>query len=60
VVGSDPEKFARLAEETGLPEDRQSSCQGDFSNAEWSCTEYIDRSAMSNLDDMQSFQGGRL
>jgi hypothetical protein len=36
MVGSDPEKFARLAEETGLPEDRQSSCQGDFSNAEWS------------------------
>jgi hypothetical protein len=36
MVGSDPEKFARLAEETSLPEDRQSSCQGDFSNAEWS------------------------
>jgi hypothetical protein len=36
MVGSDPEKFARLAEETGLPEDRRSSCQGDFSNAEWS------------------------
>jgi hypothetical protein len=36
MVGSDPEKVARLAEETGLPEDRQSSCQGDFSNAEWS------------------------
>jgi hypothetical protein len=36
MVGSDPEKFARLAEETGLPEDRRGSCQGDFSNAEWS------------------------
>jgi hypothetical protein len=36
MVGSDPEKFAPLAEETGLPEDRQGSCQGDFSNAEWS------------------------
>jgi hypothetical protein len=36
MVGSDPEKFARLAEETALPEDRRSSCQGDFSNAEWS------------------------
>jgi hypothetical protein len=36
MVGSDPEKFERLAEETGLPEDRRSSCQGDFSNAEWS------------------------
>jgi hypothetical protein len=36
MVGSDPEKFARLADETGLPEDRRESCQGDFSNAEWS------------------------
>jgi hypothetical protein len=42
VVGSDPEKFARLAEETGLPEDRQSSCQGDFSNAEWSWNKVLE------------------
>ena len=36
MVGSDPEKFAALAEETGLPEERRSTCQGDFSNADWS------------------------
>ena len=36
MVGSDPEKFARLAEETNLPEERRSTCQGDFSNADWS------------------------
>ena len=36
MVGSDPEKFAQLAEETRMPEERQSSCQGDFSNASWS------------------------
>jgi hypothetical protein len=36
MVGSDPEKFKSLADETKLPEDRQASCQGDFSNASWS------------------------
>jgi hypothetical protein len=36
VVGSDPEKFAHLADETGLPEDRRQTCLGDFSNTEWS------------------------
>lgn len=36
MVGSDPEKFAPLADETNLPEDRRSTCQGDFSNADWS------------------------
>jgi hypothetical protein len=36
MVGSDPEKFAQLATMTKLPEDRQGSCQGDFSNASWS------------------------
>ena len=42
MVGSDPEKFARLAEETGLPEDRRSTCQGDFSNAEWSWNKLLE------------------
>jgi len=42
MVGSDPEKFTRLAEETGLPEDRRSSCQGDFSNAEWSWNKLLE------------------
>ena len=36
MVGSDPEKFAALAEETGLPEERRESCLGDYSNAVWS------------------------
>ena len=36
MVGSDPEKFAALADETNLPEERRSTCQGDFSNADWS------------------------
>lgn len=36
MVGSDLEKFAGLADETGLPEDRRQTCVGDFSNAEWS------------------------
>ena len=41
MVGSDPEKFAQLADSTGLPPDRQSTCQGDFSNAEWSWTRLL-------------------
>ena len=41
MVGSDPEKFAPLADETGLPEDRRSTCQGDFSNADWSWSKVL-------------------
>ena len=36
MVGSDPEKFSDLAEQAKLPEDRQESCAGDYSNASWS------------------------
>jgi hypothetical protein len=36
MVGSDPDKFKYLADIVKLPEDRQESCQGDFSNASWS------------------------
>jgi hypothetical protein len=36
MVGSDPEKFKDLAEETGLPESRRQTCAGDYSNASWS------------------------
>jgi hypothetical protein len=36
MVGSDPDKFKDLATETKLPEDRQESCLGDFSNAAYS------------------------
>lgn len=36
MVGSDPEKFSDLATKVGIPEDRQSTCRGDYSNAVWS------------------------
>jgi hypothetical protein len=36
MVGSDVEKFKDLAKETKLPEERQESCAGDFSNAAYS------------------------
>jgi hypothetical protein len=36
MVGSDPAKFAELAAETKLPEERQGTCQGDYNNAAWS------------------------
>jgi hypothetical protein len=36
MVGSDDEKFKNLAAETKLPEARQDSCVGDYSNAEYS------------------------
>jgi hypothetical protein len=36
LAGSDPPRFAALADETGLPAERRASCVADFSNAEWS------------------------
>jgi hypothetical protein len=36
MVGASPEKFMGLANEVKLPEERQSSCHFDFSNAQWS------------------------
>src|SRR5262249_8978361 len=36
MVGSDPEQFKQLADWVQMPEDRQNSCQGDYSNASWS------------------------
>jgi hypothetical protein len=36
MVGSDPEKFKSLADEPKLPEERQATCVGDYSNASWS------------------------
>jgi hypothetical protein len=35
MVGSDPDRFAEAAEKAKLPEDRQGTCQGDYSNASW-------------------------
>ena len=36
MVGSDPDRFEDLALEVNMPEDRQGTCQGDYSNASWS------------------------
>jgi hypothetical protein len=36
MVGSDPEKFGDLADLVKMPEDRQDTCQGDYSNASYS------------------------
>ena len=36
LVGSDLDKFTKLADEVKLPQDRQESCAGDYSNASWS------------------------
>src|SRR5271154_5423604 len=36
MVGSDSEKFKDLARETKLPEERQDTCAGDYSNAAYS------------------------
>jgi hypothetical protein len=38
MVGSDPPKFRDLADETKLPIERRTSCQGDYRNAAWSWT----------------------
>jgi len=36
MVGGNPDKFSKLADTTKMPEKRQGTCQGDFSNASWS------------------------
>jgi len=36
MVGSDPDAFKDLADDTNLPEDRRETCAGDYSNASWS------------------------
>lgn len=36
MVGSDPERFGALADETGIPETRQKTCRDDYNNASWS------------------------
>lgn len=41
MVGSDPEKFAALADEADMPDHRQETCRGDFSNADWSWTQLL-------------------
>lgn len=41
MVGGAPDKFATLAHEVKLPEERQKTCRFDFSNAEWSWEEVL-------------------
>ena len=41
MVGSDPETFSDLADQVKMPEDRQGTCQGDYSNASWSWTKAL-------------------
>lgn len=36
MVGSDPDAFGDLADQAKMPQDRQASCAGDYSNAVWS------------------------
>lgn len=36
MVGSDPNTFADLADQAKMPDERQASCAGDYSNAAWS------------------------
>lgn len=36
MVGSDPDQFSDLADQVKMPDDRQGTCQGDYSNAVWS------------------------
>ena len=36
MVGSDQEKFTALANEVQMPQERQDTCFGDYSNASWS------------------------
>src|ERR1043166_1952398 len=36
MIGSDPEKFGELADLVKMPEERQETCQGDYSNASYS------------------------
>jgi hypothetical protein len=36
MVGADPDEFTDLANEVKMPEERQATCGGDYSNASWS------------------------
>ena len=42
MVGSDPNKFSALASETQMPEERQDTCRGDYSNASWSWNKVLE------------------
>lgn len=36
MVGGNPERFSKAADLTKMPEERQGTCQSDYSNASWS------------------------
>lgn len=42
MVGGNAEKFAKAAELTKMPEERQGNCEGDFSNASWSWNKVLE------------------
>ncbi len=43
MVGSSPQRFSALADKTKLPDERQGTCQGDYSNASWSWEKVLTR-----------------
>ena len=42
MVGGNPEKFGELADQSGMPPERQGTCRGDYSNAEWSWNKVLE------------------
>src|SRR4030095_15376975 len=42
MVGGNPDKFGKIAEMTKMPEERQGTCQGDYSNASWSWNKVLE------------------
>jgi hypothetical protein len=42
MVGGNPEKFGPLADLAGIPDERQGTCRGDYSNAEWSWNKVLE------------------
>jgi Putative metallopeptidase len=42
MVGANPERFSGLADEARIPEERQGTCQSDYSNASWSWNKVLE------------------
>jgi putative metallopeptidase DUF4344 len=42
MVGSNPERFSGLADEVRIPDERQGTCQSDYSNASWSWNKVLE------------------
>jgi hypothetical protein len=43
MVGSNPGRFRELADEAGIPEERQGRCKDDYNNASWSWSTVTER-----------------